>query len=180
VPDVAIGDREHAVEVGDAEVRDPVLGAVDHPLVAVTDRARDHPARIRARLGLRQRERRRPLAGRTAGQEPVLELAGAEQLDRQRPELLDHQDQCCRRARLGDLLDRHVEHQRAGARAAVLELERQPEDVLLGQQLAQIMWVLRPLVDLRRPGRDPLPRDLTDRVPEIEVLLRERVEIRER
>ena len=162
------------------EVGDPVLGPVDHPLVAVADRARDHPARVGSRLGLGQRERRRPLAGGAPGQEPVLQLVGAEQLDRQRPELLDHQDQRGRRARLGDLLDRHVQHQRAGAGAAVLGLERQPEDVLLGQQRAQVPRVLGVLVDLRRARRDPLPRDLPDRVPEVEVLLRDRVEIRER
>ena len=34
---LAIGDGEDDVEVGDAEVRDPVLGAVDDPLVAVAD-----------------------------------------------------------------------------------------------------------------------------------------------
>ncbi len=120
------------------------------------DRAGDHPARIGAGLGLGQRERRRPLAARAARQEALLELLGAEQLDRQRAELLDHQDQRGRRARLGDLLDRHVEHQRAGAGAAVLGLERQPEDVLLGQQLAQVVRVVRLLVDLGRPRRDPL------------------------
>ena len=59
---LAVGDGEADVEVGDPEVRDPVLGAVDHPLVAVLDRAGEHPARIGARLGLGQGERRRPLA----------------------------------------------------------------------------------------------------------------------
>src|SRR5215207_1190447 len=38
-------DREHDVEVGDARVRDPVLGAVDDPLVAVARGARAHRGR---------------------------------------------------------------------------------------------------------------------------------------
>ena len=102
-----------------------------------------------------------------------MQLLGAVELDRQRAELLDHQDQRCRRVGLGDLLDRHVQHQRAGAGAAVLLLERQPEDVLLGQQLAQVVRVLGPLVHLGRARRDPLLRDLADRVAEVQILLRD-------
>ena len=63
-----------------------------------------------------------------------------------------------RRARLGDLLDRDVEHQRAGAGAAVLLVERQAEEVVLGEQLADVPRVLGLRVDLRRPRRDPLAR----------------------
>ena len=180
VTGLRVGHREHDVEVGDPEVRDPVLGAVDHPLVAVLDRLGEHPARVRAGLGLRQRERRRPLAAGAARQEALLELLGSEQPDRERAELLHHQDQRGRGAGLGDLLDRHVEHQRAGAGAAVLGLEREPEDVLLGEQLAQVVRVLGLLVDLGRARGDPLARDLADRVAKVEVLLGDRVEIGER
>ena len=169
----AVGHGEHAVEVGDTGVGDPGLGAVDHPLVAVLAGVGDHPARIGAGLGLGQRERRRPLAGRAARQEPLLQLLGAVELDRQRAELLDHQDQRRRGVGLGDLLDRHVQHQRAGAGAAVLLLERQPQDVLFGQQPAQVVRVLGLLIDLRRARRDPLLRDLADRVAEVQILLRE-------
>src|SRR3954454_20760690 len=73
-----VGLGEDHVEVGNAEVGDPVLGPVDHPLVAVADGTGDHPARVRAGLGLGQRERRRPLAARAARQEALLELVGAE------------------------------------------------------------------------------------------------------
>ena len=129
-----VGLGEDDVEVGDPEVGDPVLGAVDHPLVAVAHGAGDHPAGVRAGLGLGERERGRPLARRAARQEALLELVGAEQLDRQRAELLDHQHQRARGARARDLLHRHVEHQRAGAGAAVLLVERQAEQVVLGEQ----------------------------------------------
>ena len=53
----------------------------------------------------------------------------------------------------------------------MLGLERQPEDVLLGQQPAQVVRVLGLLVDLGRPRRDPLLGDLADRVAKVEVLL---------
>ena len=56
-------------------------------------------------------------------------------------------------------------------------LERQPEDVLFGQQPAQVVRVLRLLIDLGRAWRDPLLRDLTDRVAEVQVLLRNRVDL---
>jgi hypothetical protein len=61
----------------------------------------------------------------------------------------------------------------------VLDLKRQPEDVLLRQELAQVLRVLRLLIDRRRSRRDPLLRDLPDGVPEVEMLLRKCVEIRE-
>src|SRR5579859_946646 len=67
-----------------------------------------------------------------------LELLGAEEANRQRAQVMDHQDQRRRGAGLGDLLDRQVEHQRAGARAPMLGVEGQAEHVLLGQQAAQV------------------------------------------
>ncbi len=54
------------------------------------------------------------------------------------------------------------------------------EDVLLGQQRAQVVRIGRLLVDLGRPRRDPLLRDLADRVAEIGVLLRDRVQLGQR
>ena len=49
---------------------------------------------------------------------------------------------------LRDLLDRDLEHQRPGAGAAVLLGERQGEDVLLGEQPADVPRVLALAVDL--------------------------------
>ena len=51
-------------------------------------------------------------------------------------------------------------------------LERQPEQVLLGEQLADVPRVLGLGVDLRRARRDPLAHDLADRVAEVELLRR--------
>jgi hypothetical protein len=174
---VGVGDGEDHVEVRDAEVRDPVLGAVDDPRVAVAHRARAHAARVRAGVGLGEREGRGPLAAGALGQEPLLELVAAEEPDRQRPELLDHEHERARGARLCDLLDRDVQHQRAGSGAAVLGLERQAEEVVLREQLAQVLRVFAFVVDLGRARRHPLGHDLADRVAEVDVLLRERVEI---
>src|SRR5207302_741354 len=41
----------------------------------------------------------------------------------------------------------------------------------------EVVWVVRLLVDLGRPGRDPLARDLGDRVAKLSVLLRDRVDV---
>ena len=177
---VAVGHGEHAVEVGDTGVRDPGLGPVDHPVLTVRARSGEHATRIGAGLGLGERKGRRPLATGTARQEPRFELLGAVELDRERAELLDHQDQRRRGIGLGDLLDRHVQHQRAGAGAAVLLLEGKAKDVLFGQQLTQVVRVLGLLIHLPRTRRDALLRDLPDRVAEVQILLREGVEIDQR
>ena len=141
-PRLAVRHREHDVEVGDAGVGDPVLRPVDHPLAAVAHGARAHRRRIGAGVRLGQAERGRPLAGRAARQEALLQLGRAEALDRQRAELLHHQDQRARRRRARQLLDRDLQHQRAGAGAAVLLGERQREHVLVGEQAAEVPRVL--------------------------------------
>jgi hypothetical protein len=130
VAGLLVGHRKADVEVRDPEVRDPVLRPVDHPLVAVLHRARAHPAGVRARVRLGEREGRTPLSRRASREEALLELVGAEELDRQRAELLDHQDQGARGAGLRHLLDGDVEHQRPGPGAAVLGFERQAEQVV--------------------------------------------------
>ena len=147
----------------------------DHPLLAVLARAGRHARRVRARAGLRQRERRRPLAACAARQEALLLLVAAEEPDRQRAELLDHQDQRARRAGLGDLLDRDVQHQRPGSGAAVFSLERQRQEVVLGEQLPQVPGIGGLLVDLGGARGDTLDDDLANRVAELDDLGRQRV-----
>ena len=53
----------------------------------------------------------------------------------------------------------------------------QAEQVLLGEQLAQVPRVLRLGVDLGRPRRDALAHDLADRVAEGDVVVGERVRV---
>ena len=77
-------------------------------------------------------------------------------------------------------ISRRAALRQLGTGAAVLHLERETEDVLLGEQLAEIARVLSLLVDLGGAGSDPLLRDLADRVPEVEMLLRDRVDIGKR
>ena len=168
---LAVGDGEDDVEVGDRGVGDPVLLAVDHPLVAVADGGGPHRGRVAAGLGLREGEGRRPLAAGALGQEALLQLVGAEELDRQRAELLDHQDQGRGGAGLGDLLDRHLQDQGAGAGAAVALGEGQAEDVVLGEQLAHVPRVLAFAVDLAGARGDLLLRQLAHHVAEVTGLL---------
>jgi len=150
---------------------------VDDPLVAVADRAGAHAAGIGAGLDLGERESRRPLAARELRQVALLQLLGPEQLDRERAELLHHQHQSGRRARLRQFLHRDVERQRARPGAAVLLVEREREDVLLGQQLPQVVRVLGLLVDLGSPRGNPLAGDLADQVAERDLLLAEGVDV---
>jgi len=60
----------------------------------------------------------------------------------------------------------------------MLLVEGQREDVLLGQQPAQVVRVLGLLVDVRGPRRDPLARDLANEVAEGDLLLGEGVDVR--
>jgi hypothetical protein len=62
----------------------------------------------------------------------------------------------------------------------VLGLEREPQDVLVGEQLAQVKRIGGLLVDLSGARRDALLGDLADRVAEVQVLLRDRVQLRQR
>ena len=61
----------------------------------------------------------------------------------------------------------------------MLDLEREPEDVLLGEQRAKIARVFRLLVDFGGAWGDPFLCNLADRVAEIEVFLRDRIELGE-
>jgi hypothetical protein len=67
----------------------------------------------------------------------------------------------------------------SGAGAAVLGVEWKAEHIVLGEQLAKVVRVLGLLVD--RPGArgNSLAGDLPDRVAEVEVFLRDRVELGE-
>jgi hypothetical protein len=161
---LAVRLGEDDVDVGDRRVRDPVLRAVDHPPVAVRDGEGPHRRRIRAGLGLGERERRRHLPRREAREPALLLRVRAEPGDGQGAELLDHQDERGRGARLGDLLHGDLEHQRARAGTAVAGLEGQAEDVVLGEQPAHVPRVLARPVDLGRAWADPLVDDLADGV----------------
>jgi hypothetical protein len=99
--------------------------------------------------------------------------SGAEQRDGQGAELLDHQDERGGGARLGDLLHGDLQHERSGARAAVLDGEREAEDVVLGEQPAHVPRVLPGAVDLRGARADPLVDDLPDHAAELLELLRD-------
>jgi hypothetical protein len=62
----------------------------------------------------------------------------------------------------------------------VLLAEGQAEDVVLGEQLADVPGVLARGVDLRGARRHPLGHDLADGVAEVEQLLRDRVDAGDR
>jgi hypothetical protein len=62
----------------------------------------------------------------------------------------------------------------------VLLPERQAEQIVLGEQPAEVPWILRFGVDLGGARRDPLGDHLADRVAELDLLLAQRVGVRRR
>ena len=78
---------------------------------------------------------------------------------------------------LRELLDSHLKHQRPGAGASVILREGKAQDVLLGEDLADVPRVFVGLVDLGGARRDLLLGDLADEVAEVLVLLGDRVEV---
>src|ERR687891_720898 len=50
--DAVVGLGEHDIEIGDAAVRNPGLGALEHPGVGFSPRARGHRLHVRAGVGL--------------------------------------------------------------------------------------------------------------------------------
>ena len=77
-------------DVGHRAVRDPHLGAVEHPVVAVLYGTGEHPARVRAEVGLREAEASDELATGQLGQPLEALLLGAELEDRVHDECTLH------------------------------------------------------------------------------------------
>jgi hypothetical protein len=80
-----------------------------------------------------------------------------------------------RRADLGELLDRDEHHQRTGSGSAVLLVERQPEQLVLPEELDHVPRELGLLVDFRGARRDPVPRERSYELPNLALLVAQRV-----
>ena len=131
-------------------------------------------SRPRPRLG--QRVGRQPLAGgESRNVAALLLLACRESSSGDRAERLDREDQAGRRADLRQLLDRDEQHQRAGAGATVRSWNGQRKDLRLTQRLDDVPGKLPRRVDLGRPRRHPLRRDLADEVAQLPLIVREPV-----
>ena len=170
-----IGLREDGVELGDPRVRDEPLRPVQDVLAAVAPRLGPHRGRVRARAGLGERVGDQPLATRQPREVARLLLVRACELEPERAQLLDGQDQPGRRADLREFLDRDEHHQRAGAGAAVLLLERKPEQVVLAHQLDHVPGELGRPVDLGRARGHALARELADEVADLALLGAQRI-----
>jgi hypothetical protein len=170
-----VGDREDDVGARHAGAADPVLGAGDRPPAVDARRASAQRARVGSGVGLGQRERRQPLARGVARQHAVLQLRGAVEADRQGAEVLDGEHQRAARARLGDLLDRHHRHQRAGPGATVALVERQRQDVVRGEDGADVLRELAGGVDGRGARGDLVGDQRADRAAKVLLLAREPV-----
>ena len=173
---VGVGLREDRVEARDAGVRDEALRAVQDVGVAVAPRGAAHRGGVRARARLGERVRGEELARREPRQVPLLLLVGAGELQPERPELLHGEDHPARRADLRDLLDHGQREQRAGAEAAVGLVEEEPEEPVLAVELDDVPRELVRLVDLGRPRRDAVARELPDQLADLSLLVGQRVE----
>jgi len=156
-------------------VRDEPLRPVEDVLVTFAPRRRTHRSGVRARPGLGEGVGAQPLAGCKPRQVARLLLVVARKLEPERPELLHGEDQPARCANLRDLLDRNERQQRSGAEAAVLLVEEQPEQVVLPEERDDVPGKLMALVDLRRPRRDPLARELANEIADLALFLGQRI-----
>ena len=129
-------------------------------VVAVPGGAHPVDGDIAAGGGLGQGEGDQPLPAGQSRKVSVLLLIRSGQKDRQRAELLDDRDQAGRRVGASDLLDEDGLGDRVEVRPTVPLLEARAEQVLLGQEVLEVVGKLRLLVDLRRPWRDALLRQL--------------------
>ena len=170
-PALGIGLREDRVHVRHRGVGDEALRAVEDVLVAVPASGRSHRGGVRARACLGERIGGEPLARGETGQEALLLLVAARELDRERAELLHREDQPARRADLRDLLDRDQREQRPRARSPVLLVEEEPEDAVLAEELDDVPGELVRRVDLGRARCDSLPRDRPHEVADLELVV---------
>ena len=169
-------DRDALRDLG-PRVRDEHLGAVHDPAVVAQGRRRAGRARIGARVGLGQPERREPLAAGERGEPPPLLLLGAEQEERHRAE----RRVGCDRDRDGrvdsrELLDRDRVTQRIAAGTAELLGERDPHQPELGHLGDELVGEAAFAVELLGDGRDAFDGEGAHGVAE-QLLLGREVEI---
>ena len=158
-PVLAVGDREDDVEVRDARVRDPVLGAVDDPLVAVADGGRAHAtAASEPASG--------SLSAKAGDHSPVAHFGSRRSLSSSEPKSAIGSVPSSWIIRMS-ALDAHA---LAISSTAIWSMsvpvpvppycgvEGQREDVLLGEQLAHVPRVLARGVDLGRARARPSRR----------------------
>ena len=136
----AVGHREQHADVGDRAVGDPVLGAVDHPLVAVAGGGGALRRRVGAGLGLGEARSSRASCPRASGvSQRLLLLVGAELVDRIADQrVVDAHDHAGRRAGAADLLHREHVADVVDAGAAVLLGDRHAEEAELGHARHQL------------------------------------------
>ena len=171
MPRVGIGLRKHRVQLRHTRVRNEPLGSVEDVLVTFAASRRAHGRRVGTGAGLGERICAEPLSGRKPRQVSLLLLLIARELDAERPELLSRENQAARGADFRDLLDGDERQEGPRPEPSVLLVEEEPEEVVLPEELDDIPGKLVALVDLRRPGRNSLARELTDEITDLALLL---------
>src|SRR5207244_57669 len=156
----------HCDAGGVAAVGAPLLGAVEHVVVALANGGGLEPGGVRARGRLGERIRAQQLAGREPGQEALLLLVGAGEEDRDAAERLVEILRAGGRARGRDLLAH--EGQREGAHRVAPVRLGDPDAVEPGldEGADRVLRVRLGLVVARGVRRHALARDLSREVTE--------------
>ena len=129
---VGVGARDDDHQVGVDAVGDEGLRAVEHPVVALLDRAGLDALQVAAGAGLRHRDRRDEFAGAEPRQPALLLLLGGQPQQVRRDDVvLQREAEAAVAARGGLLGDDHVVAEVGVAAAAVLLRHRHAEKALL-------------------------------------------------
>ena len=179
-PDSLVGARPHDRDIGDAAVRDPLLGAVQHPVVPVAARAGAHRRGVRPEIRLRETEAANHPAAGQPRDEAVLLLLRAEGEDRVHDQGALHRDHAAD-AGIAALQLLHHEPVRdipqAGESVLREVRSEQVQIADLGRQLHRRARIAMALLD---DGLHPLVDELTDGISDQALLAAEqRVELHE-
>lgn len=128
------GAPDDQEQVGALPVRDPLLVAVDHPVVAFAGEPGGDRGGVAARARLGHGERADALAAGQPGQPGLLLGVAAPACDRVRHHRVDGEQAAERGAGPSEFTGEQAEGDRVAATAAVLLGDGQPEQALLGEE----------------------------------------------
>src|SRR5438876_8832711 len=169
------GPGPHDSEVSDIAVRNPALGAVDHPVVTIAPGPCRHAAGVRAKFRLGQAETPDHFALRHERQPALLLLLGPVAMDREHTErTLDRNEAAQPAVATLQLLAGEAIHDVAHPRGAIA-MQMHAEDAQFGQLGHDLHREGRPFVVLGDDGKESLVDEATHRRADESLLLGQQV-----